>query len=466
MSQIKQKQRHLLSVLQQYSEPVGLVTLLEALGEGFAERSVRRWLGDFVKQGIVEKTGQRRGTKYLLVSNLREKKKERESFIPPEGPSDELISTVFSEKNRAAIAYVQQPLFKRDPAGYQHAWFDQYVPNETFYLPREKRSEMLARGVRAEAGELAGTYARKIYEKLLIDLSYNSSRLEGNTYSLLDTKKLLIEGKGNDTKLYEEKLMILNHKEAIRYLVDNVHRISVDYNEVCTLHYLLADSLLEARYAGKVRDHSVRIGLSAYMSLDSPSQLENQLRMVCEKAAKINNPHEQSFFLLVHISYLQAFADVNKRTARLSANIPLLTQNLVPLSFGEVDKDDYLKATLAIYELNNTAPLMELYCFSYFRTCIQYDKSVESELWDTIRARYRTQRRTMLGYIIKKQIVGRVLQEYIQGQAEKLIPEHDREAFIEDVFEDIKYIDEPRLVGLGVTPEELEAWLILRARNG
>lgn len=111
----------------------------------------------------------------------------------------------------------------------------------------------------------AGTHAHQIFNRLLIDLSYNSSRLEGNTYSLLDTQRLVLEGSSAEGKLDEEKIMILNHKEAIRYLVDNAHRLDVDEQTICTLHYLLSDGLVEARYAGKVRDHGVRIGGSTYV---------------------------------------------------------------------------------------------------------------------------------------------------------------------------------------------------------
>jgi Fic family protein len=101
---------------------------------------------------------------------------------------------------------------------------------------------------------------------------------------------------------------------------------------ICTLHYLLADSLLEPCSVGKLRDHGVRIGGSAYLPLEEPKKLKKQFEHVLEKGAAITDPFEQSFFLLVQLTYLQAFSDVNKRTARLSANIPLIRNNLVPLS--------------------------------------------------------------------------------------------------------------------------------------
>lgn len=153
---------------------------------------------------------------------------------------------------------------------------------------------------------------------------------------MLDTERLLLHGDIAEGKLDEEKAMILNHKEAIRYLVNNAPRLFVKDQEIYTLHYLLSDGLVESKYAGKVRDYGVRIGGSTYMPFEDPRRLEFQLRKIADKAELIEDPFEQSFFLLIHVSYLQAFADVNKRTARLCSNISLITKNLVPLFLLEM----------------------------------------------------------------------------------------------------------------------------------
>jgi Fic family protein len=147
--------------------------------------------------------------------------------------------------------------------------------------------------------------------------------------------------------------MILNHKEAIRYLVDNPLKIELTRNVICTLHYLLSDGLVESTEAGKVRKHGVRIGGSTYIPFEDPKRLERQLEKIANKAKLTRDPYEQSIFLLVHISYLQAFADVNKRTARLAANISLIKGNLVPLAFSDVRIDDYMSTMIAIYELQD-----------------------------------------------------------------------------------------------------------------
>ena len=163
--------------------------------------------------------------------------------------------------------------------------------------------------------------------------------------------------------------------------------------------------------------------------------------------------------MLIHISYLQAFADVNKRTARLSANIPLIKSNVVPLSFNDVEKEDYTSAVIAIYELQDIHPILDLYVFSYMRTCALYDTTVKTIGFDEIRVRYRQQRRALIRDILVKNITGKAMQKYIAVQADKLVKKADRDAFIEDLMEDLQEIDESRIAGLGVTSSQLKSWL-------
>lgn len=161
---------------------------------------------------------------------------------------------------------------------------------------------------------------------------------------------------------------------------------------------------------------------------------------------------------MVHISYLQAFVDVNKRTARLAANISLIKHNLVPLAFSDVRIDDYMSAMIAIYELQDVRPLVDLYVYSYLRTCAAYDSTVKSLGFDEVRIRYRQKRREVVREIILQGLIGTEMQQYVKKSTAGLIPDPDRDAFIENVIEDLEQIDESRLVGLGVTPEQLKAW--------
>ncbi|MCB1110441.1 MAG: Fic family protein [Chlamydiia bacterium] len=440
----KDKKMAVLDLLRLEKEAVSLKTLLQKLGEGFAERTVRRWLSELETDELVEKQGQKRGTKYKI---------RMQSNHSIEG---------FQEKNRKVIEQVQRPLYERMPVSYKDKWVQFYIPNKSYYIPKNFRLKLKKLGARKNQDAPAGTYAHQVFERLLIDLSYNSSRLEGNTYSLLETKKLLLEGKGVEGKLDEEKTMILNHKEAIRFLVDSAPRLEVTNQTICTVHYLLSDGLIETAYSGKIRDHGVRIGGSTYIPIENPKRLEFQLTQVTEKASLIEDPFEQSLFLLVHLSYLQAFTDVNKRAARLCANIPLIKNNLVPLSFNDVKTEDYTSAIIAIYEYQDTNPLLDLYQFSYQRACVMYDSTIEAISFDEVRVRYRQQRWELIREVITQKMAGKELQDYIKSYALKNIKDEDGEAFCEDALEDLEEMDQARIAGLGVTPQQLKAWMELQ----
>jgi len=440
----KDKKLAILHQLSQESEPIAITELLSKLRDEYPERSVRRWLSELISAGVVDKTGNKKATKYQVIN--REKR--------------ETIKTgsCFGQKSIEIVERLRRPIYERTPTAYVDHWVDAYQPNITFYIPQDSRLQLEKAGQRCKNEDPAGTYAHQIFNRLLIDLSYNSSRLEGNTYSLLDTQRLLLENSGAEGKLEEEKIMILNHKEAIRYLVDNASKLTVSEETICTLHFLLADGLVESRYAGKIRDHGVRIGGSTYIPFEDKKQLQSRLNRIIKKAALIENPYEQSLFLLIHITYLQGFTDVNKRTARLSANIPLIKANLVPHSFNDVNREDYTSAVIAIYELQEVRPLLDLYLFSYMRTCAMYDSTVKAMGFDEVRVRYRQQRRNIIRHIILNKLSGTVMEEYIDNEKLKLIKEGDWSLFLEDIMEDLKEIDVVRITGLGVTPDELNAW--------
>lgn len=454
------KKMAVFKALENQTDSVSLSQLLKIVGVPLPERTIRRWLNEMANERLIEKTGKKRGTRYQIIKRTQNIAQNEPGSLPSSDQQADQKNPhfIFSSESKEAITYIQQPIFQRKPVPYYSAWLNNYQPNKTFYLTHAERKKLFARGQPNISDAPAGTYARKIYNRLLIDLSYNSSRLEGNTYSLLDTEKLVIEGIDNSAKLDEERIMILNHKDAIRYLVDNASKLKISYDEICTLHYLLSDGLVPANYAGKMRDHAVRIGASAYLTLENPIKLKHELHLICQKTSRIIDPYEQSFFLLAHLAYLQAFTDVNKRTSRLSANIPLIQHNLYPLSFNDIEKNDYISAMIGIYELNETRPLAELYVFSYLRTCQQYDATSEAIGFDEIRVRFRTQRRELIRNIIIRNLSGKKLYDYVQSQTFKFISQDARNDFIEDVYEDLKEINSSRIAGLGITKQQLNKW--------
>ncbi|MGH2611847.1 MAG: Fic family protein, partial [Rhabdochlamydiaceae bacterium] len=455
-----EKKMAMLKVLQEKSEPFGIHDLLHRLPNDFAERSVRRWLAELIKAKLVEKTGKKRSTKYyysgLGLSPIFNPIVDSLDFGATDIPlfvSRSVYATIsfrlleeadrfFSEASLRIIAKVRQPAFARQPVFYNDYWLEKYKPNRSFYLPLQIRAELSRSGKQSKDADPAGSYALVIFNRLLIDLSYNSSRLEGNTYSLLETEKLLLEGTGAQNKSESDKIMILNHKEAIRYLVDSALKLQVSKEAICTIHYLLSDALVESHYAGTIRNHEVRVGGSVYTPYADFKKLQKQLKLITKKAALIKDAYEQSFFLLIHLSYLQAFSDANKRTARLSANIPLIKNNLVPLSFNDVGSEDYTSAMMAVYELQNIQPMIDLYLFSYKRTCALYASTIHSMGVNILRVRYRNQRRQLISEIILGKKIGPSIETYIQAQAKELIPEKDRSSFIEDLKKDLAAIDQ------------------------
>ncbi len=263
------------------------------------------------------------------------------------------------------------PPSRRKKVPYNFGCLEGYEPSETRWLTQAETDRLMEAGGGRKLD--ATTYSRAIAQKLLVDLSYASSALEGNTYSYIDTQVLIEFGQAAQGKAAEETQMILNHKEAIVYLIDNIAEIEISPRQLKTLHALLSRGLLEPAAVGSIRQVPVDIGASAYVPMSIPQKLEEELAKIASRAAAIDHPFEQSLFLLAFVSYLQAFKDVNKRTARLACNIPLLRNGLAPLSFIEVDKARYVEGLLAFYELNRIDMLKEAYIDGYVASAARYD---------------------------------------------------------------------------------------------
>jgi Fic family protein len=426
------------------------------------ERTLRNWLRDLVEEGAIEFRGERKGRRYRSV--------ERPAFVVPaagtitaEGqPPAVAVPAIFTAENQALIRRVEAPLYTRPPATYREDWLQTYLPNESAYLTPKQREELATLGRRDPIYGRAGTYIKKIYDRLLIDFSFNSARLEGNTYTLADTERLLLQGAAAPGKLNAERIMILNHKEAIAYLVQHIDTLQPDENTIRTLHYLLADSLVAPGAAGQIRDESIRVGGTTYAPLDGRERLTRLLFLLLEKARAIADPFEQSFFLLTHISYLQAFVDVNKRTARLASIIPLIRRDYVPQSFVDVEQDAYLKATIAVYELNEVGPLADVYSWSYRRTCQRFETTAQVVGFDEIAALYRPSRRALVADLVRAKVPQDKVAEWITTHVPGNVESQHREKFVSDVLAELENLDASRIGGLGITREELAAWQELR----
>lgn len=180
-----------------------------------------------------------------------------------------------SAEGREILKLVRAPIQNRNPVGYNHELLDQYRPNQSFYLTEALRQRLFDLGHSVKTSQPAGTHAKTIWNRLLIDLSWNSSRLEGNTYSLLETERLLQSGEAAAGKNAKEAQMILNHKAAIGLLEERAGEIGFNRYTIQNLHALLADNLLEDPQAvGRVRRIPVVIGASVYHPLEVPQLID------------------------------------------------------------------------------------------------------------------------------------------------------------------------------------------------
>ena len=278
-----------------------------------------------------------------------------------------------SADSRDILAYIDQPAQSRKPVGWQRDFLDAYRPNESWYLSESLRRQLHKMGKTADIEAPAGTYSRAILNRLLIDLSWASSHLEGNTYSRLDTRELIEHGKAARGKAAIETQMILNHKTAIELLVGNIDSAEFNRYTLMNLHSALAENLLpNPADEGRIRQHAVDIGKSVYRPLSTPQQIDEAFDMLLGKANQIADPFEQSFFMMVHLPYLQPFADINKRTSRLAANLPLFRANLCPLTFLDVPEQAYSRAMLGVYEMTRVELLRDLYVWAYERSTQEY----------------------------------------------------------------------------------------------
>lgn len=193
----------------------------------------------------------------------------------------------------------------------------------------------------------------------MIGLSWKSSQIEGNTYSLLETERLFKEKQEANNKTKEEAIMLLNHKDAITYLLDNKGIAqTIDIRLLEEIHSLLTKDLKVSR---NIRARAVGITGIAYKPLDSDHQIRENLEMMCELINAKDNGFEKALLAVVLISYIQPFEDGNKRTGRMLSNALLIAFDACPLSYRSVDSLDYKKAMLLFYEQNNISAFKQLF---------------------------------------------------------------------------------------------------------
>jgi hypothetical protein len=422
-------------------------------------RNLQRRVAMLVAQRRLLKEGQARASRYRLPQN--QGRAIETSAADLIGLRDQAeIQLPVSAEGREILKLVRAPIQSRNPVGYHHPFLDQYRPNQSFYLPESLRQRLFKLGHSVKTAQPAGTHAKTIWNRLLIDLSWNSSRLEGNTYSLLETERLLQSGVAAAGKNAAEAQMILNHKAAIGLLVEQAEEIGFNRYTIQNLHALLADNLLEDPQAvGRVRRVPVVIGSSVYHPLEVPQLIEEYFDQILDTAAMIVDPYEQAFFVSVHIPYLQPFEDVNKRVSRLAANIPLIRHNLSPLSFVDVPAQAYIDGLLGVYELNRIELLRDVFVWAYERSCARY-AAVQRSLGEP--DPFRMRHRDLIAEVIKAIVMGCMHKQqataFIRKMAEERLNQADETRFVEVVETELMSLHEGNMARYRIRPSEFANW--------
>ncbi len=329
----------------------------------------RDWvLKDFMRPGVVDGVG--RVTVYRDLDQM-----VSQGLLRAKGATRDRTYRL----NETSDAYLNWDLSRnpneRNPVDYDRRLLGDYEPNRTHFLSPQIRSQ-LTEVTLADRSDVEDAAYRRVLNNLIIDLSHASSNLEEVKISWLDTKTLIELGERPEGLSGKELAIVLNHKEAIKYMVEN--RLDVARRDLMDLHSMLMKDLLpNPMNIGTLRTDIVHFDNSTYRPISIPILLDEQFELFCSKAAAIGDPFEKAFFVMLFIPYLQPFHDGNKRTSRLAMNIPLVNGKLAPFSFSNIRKRDYVFGLLAFYERGQPKFLAEAFAAAYTQAAAKYNSLVK-----------------------------------------------------------------------------------------
>lgn len=315
--------------------------IAEKGGFDFSLSTLKRLLSDLTKDQLVEIVGNRKSSRYRLSPCY--------SLVRPIDLED-----YFSEEidDRAII---------RD---FNHELFTNQLANCSLFNETEQiELEQLHQRYFSKIKDLPEEIYKKELERLAIDLSWKSSQIEGNTYSLLETERLLKEKETAAGKTKDEATMLLNHKEALDFIIEHPDYLKpISVARIEDIHSLLVKELNIDR---NIRKRRVGISGTNYKPLDNEHQIREALESMCYLINQSELPFSKAFLALILLSYIQAFNDGNKRTARIVSNAILMQYGFCPISFRTVDAIEYKKAMLVFYEQNNISAFKKIFIDQY-----------------------------------------------------------------------------------------------------
>ena len=330
-------------ILSQLAErgELGRTELAEALPEPVSDATLKRTLQRLVQEGKLETTGRARATRYRLSA------------------AGVLFGTVDLD------AYFDvAPDERAARTGYNFDLIEHQLPQVALFSERERETLLsLQAEFERHLAEMTPTGKQRELTRLGIDLSWKSSQIEGNTYTLLETERLLREREEAEGKTREEAIMLLNHKAALDFIArhtDYLQELSVAHIE--DIHSLLVQDLHVER---NIRRRRVGIIGTVYRPLDNEFQIREALEAACRLVNGTTCVFSKALLTLVLLSYIQAFEDGNKRVARIAANAVLMAHGYCPLSYRSVNALDYKKAMLLFYERNNISAIKDIFMGQY-----------------------------------------------------------------------------------------------------
>ncbi len=314
--------------------------IFESVGETKSYATIKRVIAGLVKLNYLTSTGKNKSTKYEISKAYKIIKPiDLNAYFKNE--IDE--RSIINQYNFTIIQDLENiDLFTQDELSILNFTQKEYLKSINKLSAAEYSNDL---------------------ERLAIDLSWKSSQIEGNTYSLLETEMLLKEKQEANGKTKDEAIMLLNHKEAIDFIISNADYLNaVSVNKIEDIHSILIKDLGIDR---NIRKRKVGISGTNYTPLDNEFQIKEALENVCALVNNKTEVFEKAILILFLLSYIQPFNDGNKRTARIVSNAILMTYGYCPLSFRTVDSIDYKKAMLLFYEQNNISAIKEIFIEQY-----------------------------------------------------------------------------------------------------
>ncbi len=297
----------------------------------------------------------KRALKNLVANNhllVKGKGKSTKYYV---SPAYELLRTI-----NVAEYFTKEIDERKIKLGFNHELIQNVLSKSRIFADSELiKLQNLQELYIEKSSQLTAYEYKRERERLAIDLSWKSSQIEGNTYSLLETERLLKEKETASGKPKDDATMLLNHKEAIDFIIKHPQYVApLTVPAIEDIHSILMQDLGIDR---NMRTHRVAISGTNYKPLDNQFQIKEALESMCELVNNQSDVFTKALLVLTIISYIQAFADGNKRTARIISNAVLISNNYCPISFRTIDSIEYKKAMLIFYEQNNITPIKNIF---------------------------------------------------------------------------------------------------------